>query len=164
MGWTSVIKLDLPPYTPLVKTGRPAKRERTSFGQRLNSLREQAGLSQQQLADRLGLTQRAYAHLERNPVALRPDQLLGLAEALDVSVEDLVGSTGTKKRGSGPTGKMKQLFEAASQLPAGSNRRSPLSSNPSSFTMPASKAFVLLTKKRRSFFEAFLMPDRTQPD
>jgi len=31
-------------------------------------------------------------------------------------VEDLVGSNGTKKRGSGPTGKMKQLFEAASQL------------------------------------------------
>jgi len=32
-------------------------------------------------------------------------------------VEDLVGSNGTKKRGTGPTGKMKQLFEAASQLP-----------------------------------------------
>lgn len=82
------------------------------------TLREQASLSQQQLADRLALTQRAYAHRERNPVALRPDQLLGLAEALNVSVEDLVGSNGTKKRGTGPTGKMKQLFEAASQLPS----------------------------------------------
>jgi hypothetical protein len=37
---------DLPPYTPLVKTGRPTTRERTPFGQRLHSLREQAGLSQ----------------------------------------------------------------------------------------------------------------------
>lgn len=108
---------DLPPYTALVKTGRPPKRERTPFGQRLHALREQAGLSQQQLADRLGLTQRAYAHWERNPVALRPDQLLNLAQALNVSVEDLVGSNATKKRGTGPTGKMKQLFEAASQLP-----------------------------------------------
>jgi transcriptional regulator with XRE-family HTH domain len=79
-----------------------------------STLREQAGLSQQQLADRLRLTQRAYAHWERKPVALRPDQLLSLAQ---VSVEDLVGSNGTKKRGTGPTGKMKQLFEAASQLP-----------------------------------------------
>jgi hypothetical protein len=34
-----------------------------------------------------------------------------------VSVDDLVGSNGTKKRGAGPTGKMKQLFEAASRLP-----------------------------------------------
>ena len=46
-----------------------------------------------------------------------PDQLLSLAEALNVSVEDLVETNGTKKRGSGPTGKMRQLFEAASRLP-----------------------------------------------
>jgi DNA-binding XRE family transcriptional regulator len=79
------------PYTPDVQTGRPTTRERTPFGQRLHTLREQAGLSQQQLAERLGLTQRAYAHWERNPVALRPEQLLSLAEALNVSVDDLVG-------------------------------------------------------------------------
>jgi hypothetical protein len=65
----------------------------------------------------LRFTQRAYAHWERNPVALRPDQLLALAQTLNVSVDDLVGTNGTKKRGSGPTGKMKQLFEAASRLP-----------------------------------------------
>lgn len=57
------------------------------------------------------------AYWERHPVALRPDQLLNLANALNVSVEDLVGTNGMKKRGSGPTGKMKQLFEAASRLP-----------------------------------------------
>ena len=108
---------DLSPYTPEVQTGRPTTRERTPFGQRLHTLREQAGLSQQQLAERLGLSQRAYAHWERNPVALRPEQLLSLAEALNVSVDDLVGTNGTRKRGAGPTGKMKQLFEAASRLP-----------------------------------------------
>ncbi len=104
-------------YTPAMQTGRPAKTERTSFGQRLHALREQAGLSQQQLADRIGLSQRAYAYWERHPVALRPDQLLSLAQALNVSVDDLVGTNGTRKRGAGPTGKMKQLFEAASRLP-----------------------------------------------
>jgi transcriptional regulator with XRE-family HTH domain len=104
-------------YTPAMQTGRPAKTERTSFGQRLHTLREQAGLSQQQLADRIGLSQRAYAYWERHPVALRPEQLLSLAQALNVSVDDLVGTNGTKKRGTGPTGKMKQLFEAASRLP-----------------------------------------------
>ena len=100
-----------------MQTGRSTTRERTPFGQRLHALREQAGLSQQQLAERLGLTQRAYAHWERNPVALRPEQLLSLAEVLNVSVENLVGSNGSKKRGAGPTGRMKRLFEAASQLP-----------------------------------------------
>jgi transcriptional regulator with XRE-family HTH domain len=106
-----------PVYIVDVKAGRPAKRERDPFGQRLYALREQAGLSQQQLADRLGFTQRAYAHWERNRVALRAEQLLKLAEALNVSTDDLVGSNGKKKRGTGPTGKMRQLFEAASRLP-----------------------------------------------
>jgi len=41
---------------------------------------------------------------------------LGLAQALNVP-EDLVGSNAAKKRGTGPIGKKKQLFEAASQLP-----------------------------------------------
>lgn len=72
---------EAPAYTPAMQTGRPAKKERTAFGQRLHALREQAGLSQQQLADRIGLTQRAYAYWERHPVALRPDQLLKVAEA-----------------------------------------------------------------------------------
>jgi transcriptional regulator with XRE-family HTH domain len=106
-----------PVYIVDVKVGRPAKRERDPFGQRLYALREQAGLSQQQLADRIGLTQRAYAHWERHPVALRAEQLLKLAQALNVSVEDLVGTNGKKKRGTGPAGKMRQLFEAASRLP-----------------------------------------------
>jgi len=43
--------------------------------------------------------------------------MLNEIEALNVSVDDLVATNGTKKRGSGPTGKMKQLFEAASRLP-----------------------------------------------
>lgn len=68
-------------------------------------------------------TQLAYAHWERNPVALRPDRLLNLAQALNVSVEDFVGFNGAKKRGSGPTGKMKQLFEAASQLLRGQQQK-----------------------------------------
>ena len=56
---------------------------------------------------------------ERHPVALRPDQLEQLASALNVSVSDLIGEKEKeeKKRGSGPTGRMKQLFEQANDLP-----------------------------------------------
>ncbi len=100
-----------------MQTGRPSKKTRPPFGERLHALREQAGLSQQQLADRLGLTQRAYAYWERNPVALRPEQLGELARALGVTVEDMLGEPNGKKRGTGPAGKMRQLFEAASRLP-----------------------------------------------
>jgi hypothetical protein len=43
--------------------------------------------------------------------------LRNLADALNVSVKDFVGTNGKKKRGTGPAGKMRQLFEAASRLP-----------------------------------------------
>jgi len=44
----------------------------------------------------------------------------GCAKALNVPMIDLFGSednNGRKRRGTGPTGKMRRLFEAASQLP-----------------------------------------------
>jgi hypothetical protein len=50
-------------------------------------------------------------------VALRPDQLEKLAEVLNISIADLLEDKSEKKRGTGPTGKMKQLFEKASELP-----------------------------------------------
>jgi transcriptional regulator with XRE-family HTH domain len=105
------------PYIAGMQTGRPSKKERPPFGEHIHALREQAGLSQQQLAERLGLTQRAYAYWERNPVALRPEQLTKLAAALGVTMEDLLGDPAEKRRGNGPAGKMRRLFESASALP-----------------------------------------------
>ena len=100
-----------------MKTGRPSKQERPAFGQRLNELREAAGLTQAQVAEKLGMSQRAYSHWERRPVALRPEQLQSLATALNIPVGMLLANGESKRRGSGPAGKMRQLFEAASKLP-----------------------------------------------
>jgi transcriptional regulator with XRE-family HTH domain len=105
------------PYNASVKTGRPSKHPRTDFGQRLHAAREAAGLSQAQVADKLGVHQTSYAAWERHPVALRPEQLRTLAEMCGVTVEHLLGTEETPKRGSGPTGKLRQIFERASKLP-----------------------------------------------
>jgi transcriptional regulator with XRE-family HTH domain len=108
------------PYTQAMQTGRPSQRPRPpSFGDRLHALRESAGLSQQQLAEKVRTSQRTISYWERSPVALRPDQLLTLAQALNISVEELVGDTHgrTRQRGTGPAGKLKQVFDAASKLP-----------------------------------------------
>lgn len=99
-----------------MQTGRPSKEPRTGFGQRLLGAREAAGLSQAQVAEQLGVTQKAYAVWERYPVALRPEQIERVASALSVSVEFLFGKT-TKTFGKGPAGKMRQLFDEASKLP-----------------------------------------------
>lgn len=97
--------------------GRPTKRKRPSFGERMAQARLEAGLTQQQLAERLGVSQRVITHWERQPVALRPDQLTALADALTVSTDALLGRTAPKRRGTGPIGKGKRLFAAISNLP-----------------------------------------------
>ena len=104
-------------YNSAMKTGRPAKHSRPPFGERLHALREAAGLSQAALARKLGLAQRSYSAWERRPVALRHEQLVDLANALGISLAELMGNSEEKKRGHGPTGKMRQLFTAASNLP-----------------------------------------------
>lgn len=106
-------------YPPVMPTnmGRPTDRERTEFGERLVAAREEAGLSQRDLADKLDLTQRALSWWERQPVALRPEQIAQLATALGVSADHLLGVSTAKKRGTGPTGKARRVFEAVSKLP-----------------------------------------------
>jgi transcriptional regulator with XRE-family HTH domain len=106
-------------YPPSMPTnmGRPTDRERTEFGERLVAAREEAGLSQRDLADKLDITQRALSWWERQPVALRPEQIAQLAAALGVSADYLLGVSTAKKRGTGPTGKARRVFEAVSKLP-----------------------------------------------
>jgi transcriptional regulator with XRE-family HTH domain len=97
--------------------GRPAKSERTDFGERIVAAREEAGLSQRELAEKLEITQRALSWWEREPVALKPDQMAALAKALGVSTDHLLGVEPPKKRGTGPIGKARKVFEAVSKLP-----------------------------------------------
>ena len=99
--------------------GRPAKKKRTAFGERLFRRSRRGGIIAAAACRQTQLSQRAYAYWERHPVALRPDQLEQLAAVLNVSISDLPEDKEAqeRKRGTGPTGKMKQLFEKASELP-----------------------------------------------
>jgi len=76
-----------------MNTGRPAKHSRTPFGERLHAARVAAGLSQAQVAKRLGITQAGYAGWERHAVALRPEQIEQLVEILNISPNYLFGKT-----------------------------------------------------------------------
>lgn len=106
------------PYNPGMPMGRPAKTKRAALGERIAAARLEAGLTQQQLADKLGVTQRVVTYWEREAVGLRADQLGQLAEALRVSADYFLGRTSDeKKRGSGPAGKARQAFAEVSALP-----------------------------------------------
>jgi hypothetical protein len=60
-------------------------------------------------------------YYERRAINPALEVVRGCAKALNVPVIELLGSedntNGRKKRGTDPTGKMRRLFEAASQLP-----------------------------------------------
>jgi len=113
----SINPFPLPYDADMQQRGRPSERPRTAFGQRAFTARQALGLSQAEVAAKLGITQAGYAAWERDPVALRPEQICRLAEVLNVSVEQVLGVEEKPARQGGPTGKARRLFEQLSKLP-----------------------------------------------
>ena len=111
------------PYDNGMRTGRPSKSPRTNFGARVKALREAAGLTQEQVARQLGITQASYALWERRNVALTAEQLGKLAAVLGVSADELVFGASRKSVRGGPTGKARRVFEEVSQLPRSRQQR-----------------------------------------
>jgi transcriptional regulator with XRE-family HTH domain len=105
------------PYNEDMRTGRPSTRDRCEFGKRLFAAREALGLSQAQVAERLGMTQKGYAVWERYPVALKPEQIQKLVTVLQVTPDYLFGEKKNGSRKGGPTGKARRAFEQVSRLP-----------------------------------------------
>ena len=81
----------------------------------LKALRLAAGISQRELARRIGEQNSNIAYWERTGKIPRSDLLAPIADALGCSVEDILGKPAKSKAPTG--GKMRQLFEAASELP-----------------------------------------------
>ena len=108
-------------YNQGVMAGRPATKAAPVFGQRLAAARKAKGITQRELADRLGNTREMVDYYERRAVNPALEVVRGCAKALNVPVIELLGNednnNSRKRRGTGPTGKMRRLFEAASQLP-----------------------------------------------
>jgi transcriptional regulator with XRE-family HTH domain len=103
-------------YISPMQTGRPPKSKRSTFGERLQFLREQAKLTQREVAQQLGISQPSYAAWERHNVALTTDQLRKLAQILGVEVENFF-TTDDQPRRNGPVGRARKTFETISSLP-----------------------------------------------
>jgi len=80
-----------PQEFPVVRTARSKKPVEESFGDRLARLRKARGYTQTELGEILDLSQRMMTYYEREE-GRPPAHLLGrMAEALGVSVEELLG-------------------------------------------------------------------------
>lgn len=67
------------------------------FGERLKKLRDSAGVSQQKLADIIGLTQQAIAKWENSKAEPDLATVARLAEYFDCSTDYLLGKTNIRK-------------------------------------------------------------------
>jgi transcriptional regulator with XRE-family HTH domain len=97
--------------------GRPAKHPRSALGDRVAQARVQAGLSQIDLAKKLGVSQQVVAAWERKAKTLRTSTVSKLAEVLKTSTDQLLGVKAQPSKRVAPKGRLNQVFEAASRLP-----------------------------------------------
>mgnify|MGYP000752062887 CR=1 FL=1 len=67
------------------------------FSERLKNLRKQAHLTQVDVAEKLGISQPAYASWERGVKRPTQENLVKIAQILNVSIDYLVGNSDGKK-------------------------------------------------------------------
>jgi transcriptional regulator with XRE-family HTH domain len=58
-------------------------------GAKIKRIREMKGKTQEEIAEKLNLTAQAYGRMERGETSINTERLGKIAEALDVSVEDI---------------------------------------------------------------------------
>jgi transcriptional regulator with XRE-family HTH domain len=66
------------------------KEENTMLGERIRDLRKKFGYSQQQLANKMHLTQGAISQWENNITVPAADQLLSLSQVFGITVDELL--------------------------------------------------------------------------
>ena len=65
---------------------------------RIKDLREDSDLTQQQIADAIGITQRKYSYIETGTQSLTDELLVKLANYYQVSIDYLLRQTNNPKR------------------------------------------------------------------
>jgi transcriptional regulator with XRE-family HTH domain len=64
-----------------------------SFGERLAQIRKSKGITQKELGERIGVSQRIMNHYEKKAEYPPTQKLIELARALDMGVDELLGIT-----------------------------------------------------------------------
>ena len=92
------------------------------LGLRMASARKARGLTQQQLADRLGIVQQSYAQYETGRARIQAAMLPKLAQYLGLTLDELMGvGTGSRAK-PGPSSKFELQIERLRQLPKAKQR------------------------------------------
>ncbi len=93
-----------------------------AFGERLAALRKERQLTQVQLAEQLGVSQQAVTAYESGQRRVPISTLPPLAQALGVTVEELIGTPAQRAGKRGPAPKLQQQLERVQALPKAKQR------------------------------------------
>jgi transcriptional regulator with XRE-family HTH domain len=94
------------------------KRFYQALGQRIAQFRKARNLTQQQLAEVLGISQQTIAHYEVGRLRIAVALLPALTKALDVSIEELLARVSESTRGRrGPAATLEKQIKQIRQLP-----------------------------------------------
>lgn len=115
--------LATPPLPPDVAMAASDRAFYEKLGQRLAERRKARGITQVQLAERLGVAQQTLAHYEGGTVRIAIATLADAAQVLDTTIEALIGSASAKTGGKrGPAPKIQQQLEQIDALPKAKQR------------------------------------------
>ena len=108
-----------------IRLEMPAKKEpHTAFGKRLFALRKTRGLTQVQLAEALGTTQRVISYYETEAELPPSTAIIPLARVLEVSADELLGLKPTEPNGNSSVQKQRlwKRFQKMEVLPTKDQR------------------------------------------
>jgi transcriptional regulator with XRE-family HTH domain len=108
-----------------IRLEMPAKKEpHTAFGKRLFALRKMRGLTQVQLAEALGTTQRVISYYETEAELPPSTAIIPLARVLEVSTDELLGLKTIEPNGNSSVQKQRlwKRFQKMEVLPTKDQR------------------------------------------
>lgn len=110
-----------PPASPI---GSSCVKERTvaGFGKQLAEIRKRHGLTQQELGQAVGVSQRVIAYYERAHAQPPGAMLAHLAQALRVSMEELLGAKPVSDKTRPKTARLLKRLGRIEELPAADQR------------------------------------------
>ena len=91
----------------------PSPRKKEGPGDRLSRFRRERGISQSELAGRVGVTQRVMSYYESGRTRIPAEMLLRIADALKISVYEILGRAASNR-----SPKNKKLWKVLEKLEA----------------------------------------------
>lgn len=105
---------------PAVK--KSTAKQAARFGARLATLRQQRGLSQEELAAQIGVSRRVIAYYEAESPQLPGALLVALAQALQVTADELLGMAPLAGLPSPKTARLLKRLQRIEELPPADQR------------------------------------------